>query len=385
MIRRGASCGVLAIAAAALLGAQTPDRVQSEAQAKRVGERIRALELEADRLAREARTLLGDLRALEVERQLQMERLAAAEADLARGQRAVDEAAVRLQALEQQRVAQLPDLQAQLVDVYKRGRSGYAKLLFGATSVREFSRAARAVAALMHLNQTRVAEHRRTVEQMRAESAALDEELRTLRAREADARQAQRAADRALTARSALIAQIDARRDLNAQLAGELQVAQERLQQQIANLAAGRGTEAVAVPLAPFRGTLEWPAAGRLAVRFGQASGRAADAGARNGVEIAAPEGTPVRAVHPGVVSYADAFAGFGTLVIVDHGANTYTLYGYLASASVKRGAVVDAGTELGAAGSAPAGPAGLYFEVRVDGRSVDPVQWLKPGPAGSR
>ncbi len=385
MIRRGASCGVLAIAAAALLGAQTPDRVQSEAQAKRVGERIRALELEADRLAREARTLLGDLRALEVERQLQMERLAAAEADLARGQRAVDEAAVRLQALEQQRVAQLPDLQAQLVDVYKRGRSGYAKLLFGATSVREFSRAARAVAALMHLNQTRVAEHRRTVEQMRAESAAPDAELRTLRAREADARQAQRAADRALTARSALIAQIDARRDLNAQLAGELQVAQERLQQQIANLAAGRGTEAVAVPLAPFRGTLEWPAAGRLAVRFGQASGRAADAGARNGVEIAAPEGTPVRAVHPGVVSYADAFAGFGTLVIVDHGANTYTLYGYLASASVKRGAVVDAGTELGAAGSAPAGPAGLYFEVRVDGRSVDPVRWLKPGPAGSR
>jgi septal ring factor EnvC (AmiA/AmiB activator) len=39
----------------------------------------------------------------------------------------------------------------------------------------------------------------------------------------------------------------------------------------------------------------------------------------------------------------------------------------------------VDAGTELGRVGLAPAGPAALYFELRVDGRSVDPVQWLKP------
>lgn len=371
--------------AGALLGAQMPDRAQSEAQAKRVDERIRGLEIEADRLAREARSLLGDLRALEIERQLQVERVAAAQAEVARGERAVEEAAVRLQALERQRVAQLPDLKAQLVDVYKRGRSGYARLLFGTTNVREFSRAARAVAALMRINQARVAEHRRTLDEVRRQGAALEEELRALRTGEADARRAQTAADRALAARSALIAQIDARRDLNAQLAGELQIAHERLQQQIADLAAGRAGEAVAVPLAPFRGTLEWPTAGRVAVRFGQASGRAGDAGARNGIEIAAPEGTPVRAVHPGTVSYADSFAGFGNLVIVDHGAYTYTLYGYLSSMSVGRGAAVDSGTELGSVGSAPAGPAGLYFEVRIDGRSVDPVQWLKPGPVGSR
>ena len=66
MTRSAAPCGVLVLVAGALLGAQLPDRAQSEAQAKRVGERIRTLEIEADRLAREARTLLGDLRALEV-------------------------------------------------------------------------------------------------------------------------------------------------------------------------------------------------------------------------------------------------------------------------------------------------------------------------------
>jgi septal ring factor EnvC (AmiA/AmiB activator) len=82
--------------------------------------------------------------------------------------------------------------------------------------------------------------------------------------------------------------------------------------------------------------------------------------------------------MHGGTVAYADAFSGFGTLVILDHGQEVYSLYGYLESASVERGQAVDSGTEVGRVGSAPAGRPALYFEIRVDGRSVDPVQWLK-------
>jgi len=47
-----------------------------------------------------------------------------------------------------------------------------------------------------------------------------------------------------------------------------------------------------------------------------------------NGIEISAPEGTPAAAVHPGTVDYADAFGGFGNMVIVDHGGNYFSLYG---------------------------------------------------------
>ena len=86
-----------------------------------------------------------------------------------------------------------------------------------------------------------------------------------------------------------------------------------------------------------------------------------------------------MRAVHGGTVGYADVFAGFGTLVILDHGSNNYSLYGYLGDVLVAQGAAVDAGAELGRVGLAPAGPAALYFEIRIDGRSVDPLQWLKP------
>jgi septal ring factor EnvC (AmiA/AmiB activator) len=135
----------------------------------------------------------------------------------------------------------------------------------------------------------------------------------------------------------------------------------------------------VAVPLVPFRGALAWPAAGQVRARFGQPDSRLGGSAVTSGVEIAAAEGTSVRAIHGGTVTFADPFTGFGTLVILDHGANNYSLYGYLGALSVQRGDVVADGTELGRVGLAPAGPAGLYFEMRIDGRSVDPLQWLQP------
>jgi septal ring factor EnvC (AmiA/AmiB activator) len=378
MTARCLSC-IVALALSASLAAQTLDSGRADADARRVNDRMRTLQAEADRLAGQARTLLGDLRTLEVERALQDERVREAQAAIAGGRAAIDASGARLAALEQQRVSQVPDLQVQLVDIYKRGRAGYTKLLFGSTSVREFGRAARAVAALMAINQRRVADHQRTLEGLTRERAMLEEELRALQVREAEALAARAAANRALASRAMLIAQIDARRDLNAQLAGELQIAQERLQQQVARLSSGGTVEPVAIPLAPFRGALEWPVPGRVTGRFGQRSGQAGEPGASNGIQIAAPEGTPVRALHTGTVSYADVFTGFGNLVIVDHGANTYSLYGYLSSITAARGATVDDASEVGRVGTAPAGPAALYLEIRVDGRSVDPVQWLKP------
>jgi septal ring factor EnvC (AmiA/AmiB activator) len=114
-------------------------------------------------------------------------------------------------------------------------------------------------------------------------------------------------------------------------------------------------------------------------VAFGQPSGRPGDIAARNGVEIAAGAGAPVAAVHPGTISYAESFTGLGNVVIIDHGSNAFSVYGYLESIGVGQGTIADAGTELGRVGSAPAGPPALYFELRVDGRSVDPIQWLEP------
>ena len=137
--------------------------------------------------------------------------------------------------------------------------------------------------------------------------------------------------------------------------------------------------EPVRLPIASFRGALQWPASGRLISRFAEprtlTSGLAAT---RNGIEIEAADGEPVRAVHDGRVTFADVFVGLGQLVIVDHGGLAFSLYGYLGSIGVTRGRVVAAGEAVGTAGRAPSGAPAAYFELRIDGRPVDPLQWLK-------
>jgi septal ring factor EnvC (AmiA/AmiB activator) len=249
-------------------------------------------------------------------------------------------------------------------------------MLFGARDVREFARAARAIASLASISQKRAEEHRQTLEALRRERAAFAQRARELQARETAAQKARADADRAVAARAARMSEIDSRRDLTAQYVGELQVAYDRVQQQL-NASEGPG-EAVTVPLLPFRGVLDWPTSGKLNSRFGQAEGRLGGSAVRNGIEIAAAEDVPVRAVHGGTVAYADAFTGLGTLVILDHGANNYSLYGYLGSVSVQAGAIVETGAEVGRVGPSPAGPPALYFELRIDGKPTDPVQWLK-------
>ncbi|HVQ12347.1 MAG TPA: peptidoglycan DD-metalloendopeptidase family protein, partial [Vicinamibacterales bacterium] len=299
---------------------------------------------------------------------------------MADAERTLQVTTTRLSDLEVQRINQLPDLKVQLVDIYKRGRSGYARTLFAAGDFRDFARATRAVSALSAINQRRIEEHRKTLEALRQERTAFQQKAEELRAKTSGARRAKAAADGAVASATYMIRQIDSRRDLTAQYAGELQEAYTKLQQQVTALATEKPAgESVAVPLRPFQGALDWPVQGRIVGLFGQPSNRLGGSAVRNGIEIAAEEDLPVRAVHGGAVGYAGPFTGFGTLVILDHGSNGYSLYGYLASTALQQGQTVETGAEVGRVGLAPAGPPTLYFEMRIDGRSVNPVQWLKP------
>ncbi|HWI17836.1 MAG TPA: peptidoglycan DD-metalloendopeptidase family protein, partial [Vicinamibacterales bacterium] len=185
------------------------------------------------------------------------------------------------------------------------------------------------------------------------------------------------AVEAAVTARNNLIDDLDRRRDLAAQYVEELQQAQLQIERTVAS--ADAGSTVIALPIAPFRGDLPWPLDGKVTAQFGRApAGRFGTAIVRNGIEVAAPQGAVAAAVHEGTVAFAAPFSGFGTLVIVDHGGSAFTLYGHLLEASVSAGTNVSRGTPLGRVGLSPSGGAGLYFELRIDGRPVNPLQWLR-------
>jgi septal ring factor EnvC (AmiA/AmiB activator) len=369
------STAIVAVATTGLF-AQQADRARTEALAERAAERLQSLQREADQLAADERTLLNDLRKLEVQRQIKAEELARLTADTDAAAAEIDSTTTQIEALEAREQAERPDLRARLVEIYKFGRARYFRLLFSTSEIRQIGRASRLVAALAEVDRRRLDGHRQTRESLINARHDLDTESRRLRALRGDAESAERAAAAAARARGELIRDIDRRRDLNAQLTSELIAAQQKLQatlRDVANAAAGASP---ALPILPFRGALDWPVAGALRARFGAVTGGRAPAS--NGIEIASPEGTPVQAVHEGLVAYAEPFAGFGNLVIVDHGSQVFSLYGDLLEVLVKRGTRLEGGQPVGRVGTAAAGTAGLYFELRVDGRPVDPLQWLK-------
>ena len=102
---------------------------------------MRALEREASSLASQSRTLIGEVRKLEVERDLRVEQARQAEDAASAARLELAEVRRKLEALEAQRLEGLPELQAQFVDLYKRGRRGELALLLSANGLREFARA----------------------------------------------------------------------------------------------------------------------------------------------------------------------------------------------------------------------------------------------------
>jgi len=371
-----------ALAGIAVNGQAPADRAQAEELARRAAARIGALQREADSLAARERTLLDDLRRLEVERDLRTEQYAQGIRDLASIQEDLRTTSTRIDQLEAQARAQARTLSTRMVELYKLGKAGYARLLLSVDDLREAGRAYRFVSALQQLDRQRVAEHGRTLADLHSAQASLEERRRQRLVVQEQVGIAKTAADKAATAQAALIQQIDQRRDLAAQLMGELQAAQQKLQQRLAGFEQGGrsgAAGAVTLPLRPFRGDLDWPLDGRVLASFGrQLHERFNTATVNNGIRIAAPTGAPVRAVHEGAVVFAEPFSGFGNLVIVDHGGQAFTMYGTLSAMTVSAGTHVIRGQSVGAAGASPDGVASIYFELRVDGKPVDPLQWLK-------
>ena len=359
------------------------DQQRIERLSRRAADRVRALQTEADELASRERTLLEEIRRLELNRQIKTEELATIDGELADTTGQLEDAATQLATLEREADAQRPFVEARLVALYKMGAPGYARLLLGANNFQAIGRNYRLIASLARRDREQFADHRRTVADLEASRATLTTRQTEVAELQDTARAARRALDRAIASQTTLVEEIDTRRDLTAQLAGELEAARQRLDSSLAELAAGAAPASpatLALPLRPFRGQIEPPVPGALTVAFG--TPRPTEFGtmiAGGGIELAATPGAPVYAIHEGEVVSVGSFEGLGTLVIVSHGDNAFSLYGYLSSLAVHEGLRIDAQAELGTAGVSPTGDPALYFELRIDGRPVDPVEWFTP------
>jgi murein DD-endopeptidase MepM/ murein hydrolase activator NlpD len=121
--------------------------------------------------------------------------------------------------------------------------------------------------------------------------------------------------------------------------------------------------------------TFRWPVRGKVITAYGaKANGKAND-----GINLAVPEGTPVKAAEDGVVAYSgNELKGYGNLVLVRHSNGYVTAYAHASELLVKRGDTIKRGQIIAKSGqSGEVGSPQLHFEIRKGSSPVDPLQFL--------
>lgn len=116
-----------------------------------------------------------------------------------------------------------------------------------------------------------------------------------------------------------------------------------------------------------------WPAGGPVTSEFGYRWGRL-----HAGIDIGAPEGSPIWAARSGTVTFAGGMSGYGNMVLLDHGGGVSTAYAHQSAILVGVGAIVSAGQQIGQVGSTgnSTGPH-LHFETRIGGGPQNPRSYL--------
>lgn len=126
----------------------------------------------------------------------------------------------------------------------------------------------------------------------------------------------------------------------------------------------------------PASGSMTWPVRGQVIKGFGpDATGHRND-----GINITAPQGTPVQSVNAGTVAHVgNHTSGFGNLVLIKHNDGKISVYGHLDKASVKAGDAVSSGQNIGTVGtSGGVAQPQLHFELRQGKKPLNPIEYLK-------
>ncbi|MDG2376661.1 MAG: peptidoglycan DD-metalloendopeptidase family protein [Woeseiaceae bacterium] len=382
MFRRLTFLVILAATAAAAV-AQDPELAQIKArELEQVREMISALKSSMDERAEERDRVTGELQATEVliwEKRAYLRDLERQHDDI---EKKKDEIEDKLARREDELAGEMGQLVAQVKAAYTSGSQERLKLLL---NQHDPATIGRLLTYYRYMSDYRgekietVNGHITELAELRAEAAAEESRLAAL----ADTRAAElKELDAAQAERQTLLTSLKARiADESAQI-DRLAAEEQDLAHLIAELTNILSDYPITSqePFSNLKGNLTWPIAGSLIHDFGQP--RAGGKVTWNGVVLAAPRGREVRSIYHGRVVFADWLVGMGLLVIVDHGEDYLTLYGYNETTLKTAGDWVAPGDVIATVGdSGGQQQTGLYFEVRKGTRPQNPRQWVSRQP----
>lgn len=373
---------IFGLVTAFAVAATTEEKLeQTKAKINKADKQKGVLTSDIQRLSSRVRVLEGEISVLR-------KREMAVEAQLAGKQRELDEATAELKAarkqlldLRERLVGSLDELRERLLAIYRAGTPDMVGLILSSQGFDDLIQRAE----FMHRIQAQDESIVNRVRDLRDETRDLVESLRVSRDRIEAARDAIAAKERELARtrasiegqRASLVAARSKRQGMldsvEARMA-ELEKIEASLQKELQDrIAEASGYSSTGPVGPPSAAGLIWPLNGLFTSPFGWRWGRM-----HEGIDIAVPEGTAVRAAQSGTVILAAYTGGYGNYICIDHGSSLSTCYAHLSSYAVSSGSSVSQGSIIAGSGNtgSSTGPH-LHFEVRVNGVAQDPMGYL--------
>jgi murein DD-endopeptidase MepM/ murein hydrolase activator NlpD len=351
-------------------------RAQIEEKKQREGVLTTEIEGFSNRIAR----VEGEIAATQVRLDRAQVSLDAQKAELLEVRDRLEEARDRLESLRSELETAREVLAKRLVELYKADApdaltvvleaDGFADLLERAEFLDRISRQDREITDQVRRLRDRAEDQAKQLAELEAREQLAAERILAYRDEIATAQgQLVGARDQLASVRADKRGALSSVRSERAELEDHL-AALEREQARVQ--AALSGTPAPG-PIKQGSGQLIWPVNGTFTSPFGIRWGRL-----HAGIDIAVPEGTPIRAADSGNVVIAGWTGGYGNYTCIQHTASMSTCYGHQSSIGVSSGQSVSQGQVIGYSGNTgnSTGPH-LHFEVRINGSPVDPMGYL--------
>lgn len=278
-------------------------------------------------------------------------------------------------------------LENRLRVIYKHRLTGYLEILFNSESFSDFLTRFRYIKNILSLDAKVINDIRQQMKKIEDNKMNLEnrEEILSLLKREVE--KGKENIEFSIRAKKSIINKIDSQKEVYLKSLKELEQSSQEIKniieriykQQEEDSKKVTQKEVPAITLKPKKGILALPVQGKLISEYGRHKNTDFNTYTFNsGIDISAPLGQVVHAAGSGEVIYTGSIKGYGQIIIIDHGGRITTLYAHLSKILIDIGDKVKKEQVIGQVGdSGGVSSTRLHFEVRVEGKPTDPMNWL--------
>jgi len=344
---------------------------------RRLQQGIRKQQEQIKQTQKQERDLLAELQDIDTRLYDQQEKLEVLENRMNAQRRLITVKQRELRRAQTEKQAVQDHLEKRIQAYYKMGNIGFINVTFSAQTLPELLKFHDSFRSLIKYDQSVIATYRHTITELERSVETLEIEEALLEDFISQNSEEQEKITLIKQEKEVLLGRIKTQAQLHEKAITELKKAADSLTSSLQILQ--KKDELFDQSFLRSKGTLPPPVQGTLVTRFQEeTTNRLGISSVSKGIAIKAPSGTMIHAVHEGTVMFSGYLRGYGNTVIVNHGYQYYSITSRIERLLAQKGEKVNEHSEIGIMGdTATLMNEGLYFEIRHDAESLDPLEWL--------